>query len=101
MCSCILTVGDYGDYWWFEFVDKSKFVEFKNPAWAKHAAESIVKGAFVTTGRRADGSWAIQSVQIPKSGYTAAKARELAIRILAMIQKRNISEACNAELKRT
>jgi len=68
------------------FANPVDFETIRTPDWAENAADSVVEGAEVRTGKEADGDdWEIQSVLIP-TGVGEDEARERAEEIVDEIE---------------
>lgn len=76
------------------------------PKWAQKAAESVKKGAKITTCKK-DGKWFIQNIMIPKDGVNAKQARSYASEIKGMFTRKKkalggVAETCDCEeIKKT
>lgn len=72
-------------------------VDFVTPPWARHVAESVVPGAYVTMGILKSGKWATQSIEVPLAGRATREARQLAMRIAAKLKACPEAAAMNRE----
>lgn len=68
------------------FRDPTEFDTLRTPDWAEDAADAVVTGADVRTGKHPEvDEWAVQSVLVPASmGTTSAKS--IAARIAKKIE---------------
>ena len=77
---------------------KRVMVDFVTPRWARHVAESVATGAYVTMGIIAKtGKWATQSIKVPLAGRTTREARQLAMRIAGKLKACPEAAAMNRE----
>lgn len=77
---------EFGDeYVHVRFRDPDQFETIRTPDWAQEAAESVVSGSEVRTGKRPEADeWDVQSVLIPK-GIGEEEAKESAVQIVQKI----------------
>ena len=87
-------VDETSRYYRIRFRDPKAFSNFRVPAWAARAANSIghryfdVIGSKITMGQTLDGDWSVQSVLIPKiSRLTPAGALKVANHIQDRIER--------------
>jgi len=72
-------VDETSNYYRVRFRDPKEFTNFRVPAWAARAANSIgakyydVSGSKITMGQTAEGKWKIQSVMIPNNSFVNPK----------------------------
>ncbi len=79
------------NYYRVRFRDPKDFTNFRVPAWAARAANTIglryydVIGSKITMGQDAEGSWSVQSVMIPRHSHVSPEG---ALKIANHIQDR-------------
>jgi len=79
------------NYYRVRFRDPKDFTNFRVPAWAARAANTIgskyydVRGSKITMGQDSEGSWSIQSVMIPRHSHVSPEG---ALKIANHIQDR-------------
>ena len=72
-------VDETSNYYRVRFRDPKDFTNFRVPAWAARAANSIgvkyydVRGSKITMGQTAEGKWKIQSIMIPNNSFVNPK----------------------------
>lgn len=81
-------VDETPSYFRVRFKRPYQFTTCRVPEWGKKAAQSVSKGAKVTTCRNKEGEWKVQSVMIAKGhGKTSKDAMRLAKRIVRKIER--------------
>lgn len=82
----VQTVESSEEFVHVRFRDPDGFDTIRTPDWASKAADSVVSGAEVRTGKRpGSDDWAVQSVLVPQS-VGQADAKAAAKRIVAKIE---------------
>lgn len=71
-------------FWHARFETPDQYTEFRTPAWAKKIANSVVKGAKVTTANL-DDKWDIQKIMIPVTVSTEEEVSNYAEEIYGKI----------------
>lgn len=72
-------VDETSNYYRVRFRDPKDFTNFRVPAWAARAANSIgakyydVRGSKITMGQTKEGGWKIQSVMVPNNSFVNPK----------------------------
>ena len=81
-------VDETPNYFRVRFKSPYPFVACRVPEWGRKAAQSISKGAKVTTCRNKAGQWKVQSVMIAKGhGKDKRDAMRLAKQIVKKIER--------------
>lgn len=85
----IVGVVEKPNYYFVDISSPTNAKTCKIPKWAQHAADSIKKGAKVTTCKKY-GKWHTSSVLIPKDGITSNEAKHFAAEIRDLIEHKKM-----------
>lgn len=75
------------NFYRFRQVSPKGGTAFAVPPWATKVAESVKKGAKITTMKK-DGKWVIQSIEIPKEGVKVKDAKRYAKEIMDKLDRK-------------